>query len=1162
MKTELYIDDKLVDCSEKLSIPFVYQLEDTNNPTIVKNSFTKTITIQGTKNNDKIFGNIYNFDRKQLYSDVSLTGIYFNPSYRTPFKLYNGETLVESGYMQLNAITLKNNTVNYEITLYGGLGDFFYNLSHNDEREPLTLSDLVYGVKDSDGNVINPENEMDFKINADFVHNCWNKLDQQDFDTIENYITFIPSYNGLYENFDNDKVIINTHNCNAFTTTATTQDGTQYTTYNGYALAELNKELTEWEIRDLRSYMQRPALKLNKLLKAIADPQNNGGYTVEFDKDFFNAGNPYYMDSYIALPLFTSLLDSDGGSIKIEEVSGQTVNSIRVGYINNSIVSGSNTNIITKNNDGIITTNNTDIDCVNVPRNGKLMGSIDLQLFFSGNSTQSELYDYCTYTVGSGKNMRTYKHYHNVNVQLVAYDAFDDSVIAYSNIYSFSNEGDSTGINNITPPVKAPITHILGKWEYDSGIQKHYFKSNADGNTFRIEINNIPQKANITYKLYIFESGVSSLSGSNGIIGGLYNQRNYVNVTPTVTNGIFSPSILSNNIKVEYPEGTIYSDTQITKQSLLKTENTPADYLLSYCKLFGLYFSKDINSKTIKIQQRNNFFKNEIVDWSDRIDYKKDIKINPILFDHKFYRMNLKNTDGYYDGKYKNEYGVEYGQKRINTAYNFNGSTNDLLKDNVFENSVPALCSSQYFRLYYNNNGVLVPSFMVDGISYKLFKETTDELKSTNIEMPSNINIKKTVDINTKSGYDLFAKQTFFTMDNGQKSLNDINSCLLFFNGFVTQFRYNEEGEEIDTVKYYLTDDTSEMLELNDKKPCYIYTESSFDKINQFIGYEYESLPQFLSYKTSLNNVTDSFDFAVPKEIFIHNTNYDDTTTIFNRYWNEFYNDQLNINTKKIACYVNLQGINVNAELLKQFYYFGNSIWLLNKIENYDPNNIATTKCEFIKVQNIDNYVKKIGIDNDFLTVKNDRYVNYNAGEIEITINSSKKWKVNSIYNNNITSISPMTGESGTTIVKVKYSENTSYDEVEYSFAITYVENQNVRYNIYFYQKPNPLKAVLTSGIVKWDNGGNLPSPVYVQAQPLDESALYYARVRVDDYTGKYSCYVPRNIFYKLQVLANIEYNEDLVYSKSYVTSDTIPFTRNIVVPYRTTPLTASLDDE
>ena len=189
----LYIDNELVDFSSELSMPFNYQLEDTNNPTILKNMFTKTITIVGTPNNNKVFGNIYNLDRKQLIDDTLLTGAYFNPSKRTPFQLFRNGELIESGYMQLNSITMKNKVINYEITLFGGIGDFLYGLQYNQDNEPLTLSDLKYKVRDSKGNILESDREMDFRINADVVAKSWKQLrEKTTTGEVQDYISFIP----------------------------------------------------------------------------------------------------------------------------------------------------------------------------------------------------------------------------------------------------------------------------------------------------------------------------------------------------------------------------------------------------------------------------------------------------------------------------------------------------------------------------------------------------------------------------------------------------------------------------------------------------------------------------------------------------------------------------------------------------------------------------------------------------------------------------------------------------------------------------------------------------------------------------------------------------------------------------------------------------------
>lgn len=66
---KLYISGKEVDCSESLSLPITYSLEDLNNPTIVKNSFSKTISVPATKNNNKIFGEFFKLDRMQHYEE-------------------------------------------------------------------------------------------------------------------------------------------------------------------------------------------------------------------------------------------------------------------------------------------------------------------------------------------------------------------------------------------------------------------------------------------------------------------------------------------------------------------------------------------------------------------------------------------------------------------------------------------------------------------------------------------------------------------------------------------------------------------------------------------------------------------------------------------------------------------------------------------------------------------------------------------------------------------------------------------------------------------------------------------------------------------------------------------------------------------------------------
>ena len=919
--------------------------------------------------------------------------------------------------------------------------------------------------------------------------------------------------------------------------------------------------MTEWEMRSMMSYMQRPALRMKRVIEAICNPVNNGGYKVVLDSNFFSPGNPYFEKTFIALPLFSTSLEAEDSDNIAEDLNGEATNKLNAGMINGQVIDLQSTYIIPTDNE-LLPTEGNQISGVNLPVQSTLSFKADYQLHFKTEATtQANLYDgYGRVNTGprppqGGSGPIVTKVGTATYLQAVAYDG-ENKIIGYSNIYTFANfstDGTIGTFNNYLPaPVEANIVNISGKWYYDTNAGLYSFVAEG-GNTFRIEMNNIQRSPIIQIKLYV----------------GRYRNRNYVSSVPTSAlassysdsnnnpvewfEGEFVIPLTGIKIGIDYPNLNIFSNAKITKQKLLKTEKTPADYLLSYCKLFGLYFSKDTANKTIYIRQRNNFFTDNTIDWNDRIDYSKEVKINPIMFDNKFYKFALKGKDDYYGGKYKNEYGVEYGQKRVNTNYNFNNETVDLLKDNVFENSVPALDSSQYYRVCYNKDGVEVPAFMLDGITYKLFNITDTESESTDIEMASNVNLKSMVSFNEKSGYDLFEKQVFFKRDNNKESLNDINNCLLFFTTptWTTKPPTTDEEEPLE-IKYWLTDDVAEIGVLNDKKPCYIYTEDSFSSNNNFVGYPLETIPQFLSYRRDLNNIIDSLDFGVPKEIYMYNVNYDDGATIYNRYWDEFYKDQLSVNTKKLTCYVNLNGLNVSSELLRNFYYFNNSIWILNKIDNYNPNSYGTTKCEFIKVQNTYNYTKTIGVANKYLTAEYPTTVDYKAGSVAVTVDSSVNWKVGSIYNSNILRIEDEIGGPGKTVIYVHYTQNNSYEAKPISFVLEEVGNPNYRHTVTITQKPDPSKTVIMEGVVKWDNGGMLPGG---RMLILNNDSVI-ATTNINEYTGEYKIYVPKNVTVQLEIQADILYGDDAVYIENYTYNGSDnQIKRNFVVPYTTEPI-------
>ena len=51
---EIYISNKKLDLIDDIDVNFTYSSIDTQNPSAVKNSFSKTVSVPSTPNNDEI----------------------------------------------------------------------------------------------------------------------------------------------------------------------------------------------------------------------------------------------------------------------------------------------------------------------------------------------------------------------------------------------------------------------------------------------------------------------------------------------------------------------------------------------------------------------------------------------------------------------------------------------------------------------------------------------------------------------------------------------------------------------------------------------------------------------------------------------------------------------------------------------------------------------------------------------------------------------------------------------------------------------------------------------------------------------------------------------------------------------------------------------------
>lgn len=968
----LFIGDKEVEFSSDPKILFNFTETELHNPTIVRNTWTKQIEIDGTSTNNDIFGHIWDLDRYQYYGAVN-DGPSFNPIKKVPFQLFTNGELSESGYVKLNTVKRQNNTVKYSITLYGGLGDFFYNLMYdqNDESNTKkTLADLKYTTNDGE---VHPD--LDFVINKDTINDAWNHINRVTSQNEPRWdvINFIPAYEGKPKDFAADKVLINFNEMPDIWEKSKTEDGVTYqplingsVNENGFALGTISEEATEWETFDLRSYKQRPCISMYRIIQACCQPENNGGYQVKLDSHFFDLENPYYYFSYMTLPM---LQEGEEVKMDVENISDATLSlSDPTHYqLNYSATTLSSLNNI-KLRMGVTFTPNSTTSAQNLyttrdysAKPFTLIGNriIKRYRYNAGVILQLQAFDESGSLAGSSKRyvLSGDKYFPNSNSTLDFWIDSDEAhyfvgVSGYtpgtgteylngywtksgSNYVFCDNNGNPTDID-FTLTTETNISRLVVKMTTVYGYYNNYA---VRGKGWQ----DVPQSANTPTYLY------TSKSKS---VGGVSN-KTYDEVRPIDgVMGVFGLNVKSFDAQA-YDYAGLYSDTVVTASKLLGGDKTPADYLLSYCKMFGLYFYRDSKeiaddpekypSGVVHIMDRDTFYTDEFVDLSDKIDYSKALTITPATAEAKWYSFSSEQVDSQANSEYKTTYQKEYGRQLVNTNYNFNANTTELYDGNAFKAGIMVWEKDKYFKMPTEG----VPNYTFNGLKYNLYNTEDSEIRTTEISMP----VQSTngwLNLNTYDYeyYDTYPKLQLHNEEN--ETIDGDGILVTYVNPVKTR------------ATYIITDDLVDMQLLNEGEPCWIMSNSEFDANGNRICYKTKTLPYFtrdLIRVGLTGNIVNSWNFGHPQTIFSPDTFSTENDSIYDKCWKSYINDLYDVNTRKLTCYVKLEGDGRPwTYWFRRFYYFENSIWRLNAIKDLNIASFDVTQMEFIKVQDIDNY--------------------------------------------------------------------------------------------------------------------------------------------------------------------------------------------------------------
>lgn len=163
MKTELIAGSgdnvTTLDLKDDLPVSLTYSIAEVQDQSKRNGSYSKTVTLPGTKTNNKFFEHLY---------EVNVDTFNFNPNLKTACTLYQEDVVVIKGHLQLKGIkkVAKNSTesIEYEVVIYSNLSTLFQSIGEG------KLTDLDFSAYNHTYNYANITSSWSATVGTGYVY--------------------------------------------------------------------------------------------------------------------------------------------------------------------------------------------------------------------------------------------------------------------------------------------------------------------------------------------------------------------------------------------------------------------------------------------------------------------------------------------------------------------------------------------------------------------------------------------------------------------------------------------------------------------------------------------------------------------------------------------------------------------------------------------------------------------------------------------------------------------------------------------------------------------------------------------------------------------------------------------------------------------------------
>jgi hypothetical protein len=808
---EVRIEGRKLDVFEGFDFSFNYGIADIRNPEKRSTEYSKTIKCPATKNNDELFGHIYDVNISNNYdANISNISVNFNPNKKAEARVIADGVEVMAGVVQLRRIVQKGHAYTYEVVFIGKLLNIF-----------SVLGDKELNGVDENGNPYIDFSDLNHAYNYANITSSWNFTDDYVYPMLDNGTSF--EYNGSGERiygvtqfkpFLKLKSVINRiFDFAGFTYTSSFFNSALF---ERLIIGEVKENLLSDAQADLRNaevtLTSPDVLDLTYLTFSALN-----GYTHRFDFTtvVYDAGNnidinsDIYFTSFESVSTVTSVVDYEVTRTKRTFFSWSAAGGVPITYRYEILPNG-----------------NCDVY-------NHLTGA-QLQSDVSTNQTLTTLTGDLDAGVDSDAELQ------HIIDNCISSQSYRDSVgLAF------------TGFDCLYGSMAAPLfKHNIKRFDSIQGYVNEnstdfvLFPNMALGATVSQTSYASAESVNINQGNYLYtELFIPNVFVTTGFFGG---DGVFTDVIfdeyKMEANGFFRVTA-ENNTLLEHQDVDFNSIVPIVEMSELFT---------SVLQMFNLYVEVDPNNeRNLLIETRDTFYsQGGTKDWTYKLARDRDITLEPlgVLTDREYIYTYSEDGD-YYNERYQSNRGHVYGRARVEIDNDFVQSSKEteiifsptpLINDNPSSRIIGAIYDSDIedgFKQTDSNVRILQWGGMLPSNPQWVFSYSN--ANQQNIPLLAAFNtypyaghwdnpITPTIDINFGLTYELYYQANAFT---GTLQVTNANLYNIYHRNYINEV--TDKDSKVMTAMFYLEPTDINTLDFRDQ----IVIDNSYWRLNKVMNY-------------------------------------------------------------------------------------------------------------------------------------------------------------------------------------------------------------------------------------------------------------------------------------------------------------------------------------